>query len=255
MKKSFTSILVIISILIFTGCQRTKPELYSSEEYNFEYPVNYIISTNNDNVLVVQGETGRVEIFDTNDFEGERIHGYSSSGLEEFEYEFVPKLKLSKENYSIWLFYMEEDLETKKEIERIYNSFTINNFYDPYEYCIEKFYIYEDITLENSNYYSNLIEVDATSITEEKIIGKYEDLDFKVQSEKETILNLLNSKYVSTFWHLESELCMIEETNGQKLYRTVFDVSHEYCTNECLVDEYSFSIVIDKKDGVITISP
>ena len=52
MKKSFTSILVIISILIFTGCQRTKPELYSSEEYNFEYPVNYIISTNNDNVLL-----------------------------------------------------------------------------------------------------------------------------------------------------------------------------------------------------------
>ena len=255
MKKSFTSILVIISILVFTGCQSTKPELYSSEEYNFEYLENYSISITDDNVLIVQNETGRSEIFNTDDFEGGRIHGYSSSGLEEFEYELVPKLKLNKENYSIWLFYMEEDLETKKELERIYNSFTINNFYDPYEYCIEKFYIYEDETLENSNYYSGLIEVDATNITEEQIIGTYKDLDFEIQSEREAVVNLLNFKYVSTFWHLESELCMVEENTSQKSYKTRFDVVHEYCTNECLTDEYSFSLSIDKKDGTIIIKP
>ena len=41
-------------------------------------------------------------------------------------------------------------------------------------------------------------------ITEEQIIGTYKDLDFKIQSEREAVVNLLNSKYVSTFWHLES---------------------------------------------------
>jgi len=39
-----------------------------------------------------------MEIFDPEDFDGERIHGFSSSGLEEHEYKLVPKEKLKKEN-------------------------------------------------------------------------------------------------------------------------------------------------------------
>lgn len=245
---------LIISILIFTGCQNTKLETYSSDQYSFNYQNTYSI-LEDENVLTIEGGKGRVEIFNANDFDGERIHGYSSSGLEEFEYEFVPKEKLTKEPFTIWLFYMEGDEETKETIQKIYESFTVNNSYESYESCIEKFYISKDKTLENSNYYSNLIEVDATKIKVEEIIATYKDLDFEVNSEQEVVFNLLKSKYISTYWDLESELCLVEETSSQKIYKTIFDASLEYCTNECLTKEYSFSITIDKQNGVITISP
>ena len=116
---------LIISILIFTGCQNANLETYSSDQYNFNYPNTYSISED-DNVLIIQGEKGRFEIFNVDDFDGERIHGYSSSGLEEFEYKFVPKEKLNKEPFTIWLFYMEDDKKTKGEVEEIYESIEIN---------------------------------------------------------------------------------------------------------------------------------
>ena len=116
---------LIISILIFTGCQNANLETYSSDQYSFNYQNTYSI-LEDENVLTIQGKQGRVEIFNANDFDGERIHGYSSSGLEEFEYEFVPKEKLNKEPFTIWLFYMEDDEETKGEVEEIYESIEIN---------------------------------------------------------------------------------------------------------------------------------
>lgn len=115
---------LIISILIFTGCQNTNLETYSSDQYSFQYQDTYSI-LEDEKVLTIEGEKGRVEIFNTNDFDGERIHGYSSSGLEEFEYEFVPKEKLPKEPFTIWLFYMEGDEETKKAVQEIYESIEI----------------------------------------------------------------------------------------------------------------------------------
>ena len=116
---------LIISILIFTGCQNANLGTYSSDQYNFNYPNTYSISED-DNVLIIQGEKGRFEIFNVDDFDGERIHGYSSSGLEEFEYKFVPKEKLNKEPFTIWLFYMEDDEETKEKLQKIYESIEIN---------------------------------------------------------------------------------------------------------------------------------
>jgi len=242
---------LIISILIFTGCQNTNLKTYSSDQYSFNYQNTYSI-LEDENVLTIEGEKGRVEIFNADDFDGERIHGYSSSGLEEFEYEFVPKEKLTKEPFTIWLFYMEGDEETKKTAQEIHESFTVNN---SYESCIEKFYISEDKILENSNYYTDLIEVDATKIKGEEIIATYKDLDFEVNSEQEVVFNLLKSKYISTYWDLKSELCLVKETSSQKIYKTIFDASLEYCTNECLTKEYSFSLSIDKMDGTIIIKP
>ncbi len=115
---------LIISILILTGCQNINLETYSSDQYSFQYQDTYSI-LEDENVLTIQGEQGRAEIFNPNDFDGERIHGYSSSGLEEFEYKFVPKEKLTKEPFTIWLFYMEGDEETKKAVQKIYESIEI----------------------------------------------------------------------------------------------------------------------------------
>ena len=124
MKTFLTTIFLII--LIFTGCQNTNLETYSSNQYSFNYQNSYSI-LEEENVLTIQGEKGRIEIFNADDFDGERIHGYSSSGLEEFEYKFVAKEKLTKESYSIWLFYMQDDEETAKELKNIYKSITKNS--------------------------------------------------------------------------------------------------------------------------------
>ncbi len=70
---------------------------------------------NSDSVMKIEVEGGRAEIFKSDDSQ-ERIHGFSSSGQEEFEYLLVPKDKFSKGDYEIWLFYMEGDDKTKDEL-------------------------------------------------------------------------------------------------------------------------------------------
>ena len=65
-----------------------------------------------------------LEIFKKSDFE-DRIHGYSSSGLEEFEHKLVPKQKKIVGDYELWLFYHEEDEGTKKDVLAIADSFEL----------------------------------------------------------------------------------------------------------------------------------
>ncbi len=127
LKKSKTLAITIITFLLI-GCQSANLQTYSSDELTLEHPSLYSIIEPTDSlpVLTIQGETGRVEIFKTSDFDGERIHGYSSSGLEEFEAELVPKQKLAIDNFTIWLFYTQGDNQTAAEIHNIYESLTIN---------------------------------------------------------------------------------------------------------------------------------
>ena len=115
--------------------------------------------------------------------------------------------------------------------------------------------IYEDIPLSYPENFKNLNITDAINLVDEEIIGYYLDLNFKDQNEKEIIRELLNSKYISTFWHLDSILCLTKEITNNNEYIEYFDAKHEYCTNECITDEYSFSIKLDKETGSIVIKP
>lgn len=130
-KALYGNILLLIFIFSFAGCRSANVPTYSSEQYAFEYPNTYFVEESGEEqgVLIVNGEKGRVEIFKTADLAdstgGERIHGYSGSGLDEFEWKLVPKEKLKSGSYEIWLFYEENDEQTKKEVQAVYNSLKI----------------------------------------------------------------------------------------------------------------------------------
>ena len=123
--------LLLAAILLLIGCASANSQTYSSDKYTFEYPKTYSIEEPTESlpVLVVRGEKGRVEIFKNADFNdpvskalGERSHEYSSSGIEEFEYQYVPKEKLKVNDYDIWIFYLEGDEQTKNELKNIVKS-------------------------------------------------------------------------------------------------------------------------------------
>lgn len=117
--------LIILSALILLGCQQT----YTLENFTVEYPENYSIveSTSQEEPTIIEGENGKIEIYDTNNFDTEIIHGYSSSGLEEYEAILVPKEKITKENYEIWLYYIADDDQTKTELQNIADSIIIKH--------------------------------------------------------------------------------------------------------------------------------
>lgn len=128
-KKWTIAILLIVLIAIPLSNLLITHETYSSDEFTIKYPEDYSVSesTNKDRLIVIEGDDkkGRIEIYNINNFETERIHGYSSSGLEEFESKLVPKEKITKENYEIWLFYSENDEETKSELQDISDTLKI----------------------------------------------------------------------------------------------------------------------------------
>ncbi len=107
----------------------------------------------------------------------------------------------------------------------------------------------------NSDYFSDIITVDATNLEDTMVIGRYKQFAFDKQSPWEIIELLLKSHSVTTYWHLRSEICLVEEKDTADIYTADFYASHDYCTNECITENYEFSMEIDKNDGTITISP
>lgn len=123
MNSIFTSRVAVLSFAFAMACQAADLKTYSSADYSFQYPTSYSIKepTLQSKVLIVRGDEGRIEIFKTSDF-GTRIHGFSSSGQEEYEAKLVPKEKIKNGNYEIWLFYTITDEKTKKEVQKIAQS-------------------------------------------------------------------------------------------------------------------------------------
>jgi len=121
MNKILKLLFIFISITIFAGCQSTNLQTYSSNQYTFQYPNTYLIEepTQSFPALIVRGSKGRIEIFKNT---GERSHNYSSSGLEEYETDYVPKEKSKIGGYDVWLFYQKDDEQTKDEIRNIFTS-------------------------------------------------------------------------------------------------------------------------------------
>jgi len=70
-------------------------------------------------VLVLKEGESRLEVFKTADFAPERMHGYSSSGLDEFEWKLVPKQKIEEGEYTYWLFYKKGDTKVKEALEAL----------------------------------------------------------------------------------------------------------------------------------------
>lgn len=113
----------VSSIMLLVGCQSEKLEIYSSDEYSLEYPSSYSVEEANESfkALTVRGEKGRVEIFKMNDF-GDRPSGFTGEETQEDIDDYVPKEQLKVADYDVWLFYSENDAQTKSEVQDIAES-------------------------------------------------------------------------------------------------------------------------------------
>jgi hypothetical protein len=109
--------------------------------------------------------------------------------------------------------------------------------------------------LINSDYFSDIMKVDATQLKNPFTIGKLKKTDMSNQSFREIIELLLKSHIISSYWHLYSDICLISETSSEAKYIAKFNVTHEFCTNKCLTGKYPFSIEINKQNGDVTILP
>ena len=108
----------------------------------------------------------------------------------------------------------------------------------------------------NSRYFSTLAKVDATRLPAGTVqsVGKYLDTSFQMLSPRQIVRFLLEAQIITTYWHLESELCLTSETSGTDAYVSKFTGVHRYCTNQCQTDALAFTVRIDRHTGEISVA-
>jgi hypothetical protein len=100
-----------------------------------------------------------------------------------------------------------------------------------------------------------LARVDATRIeaVQRREIGKLLCGFGKDFSCRDIVFFLLESQIITTYWHIESVICLVSENDSQDVYKASFRGSHIYFTNARNEDKLDFSITIDRKTGTISL--
>jgi hypothetical protein len=108
----------------------------------------------------------------------------------------------------------------------------------------------------NSKYFSDLEKADATRIPAgvTKTVGRFLDTSFISVSPPRLVRFLLDAQIITTYWHLESELCLIGEKDEKDGYSAVFIGVHRYCTNRCETQRLNFTVRIDRDTGKISVA-
>jgi hypothetical protein len=112
------------------------------------------------------------------------------------------------------------------------------------------------IIVISSRYFSDLEKADATRIQAGTVkkIGRFLDTSFISFSPRRLVRFLLDAQIITTYWHLESELCLIGEKEEKDGYTAFFTGVHRYCTNRCEADPLNFAVRIDRKTGEISVA-
>jgi hypothetical protein len=107
----------------------------------------------------------------------------------------------------------------------------------------------------SSRCFSPLARVDATRIEagQRREIGKLLCGSGKDLSYQDIVFFLLESQIITTYWHIESVICLVSQNDSQDAYKASFRGSHIYFTNSRNEDKLDFSISIEKKTGTISL--
>jgi hypothetical protein len=104
----------------------------------------------------------------------------------------------------------------------------------------------------NEKYFSDLAKADATRIQsgqQQQQIGKYLDKSFAYMTPRKLAYFLLDAQVITTYWHIEAELCLEDEVENEREYRAHFTGRHIYYTNRRNEEKLDFVIRIDKATG------
>lgn len=100
--------------------------------------------------------------------------------------------------------------------------------------------------------FSDLRRGDATRDTGGKLlIGQFKDLSFSVMKPDELAEFLIESQIVNTYWHVESQLCLMSEEDLPESYTAGYRGRHIYFTNSENEEPLDFKITIEKATGNI----
>lgn len=103
--------------------------------------------------------------------------------------------------------------------------------------------------------FSPLARVDATRIEpgQRREVGKLLCAPGRDFSLRDLVLFLLESQIITTYWHIESALCLVSEDDSPGIYKASFRGTHTYFTNTRNEDKLDFSITINRKTGAIVL--
>lgn len=107
----------------------------------------------------------------------------------------------------------------------------------------------------NEKYFSDLKKADATNIErgQYQTIGRYLDKSFASMTPRKLASFLLDAQIITTYWHVEAELCRGEEIENELEYKARFTGRHIYYTSKREEQKLDFVIRIDRKTGELTL--
>lgn len=107
----------------------------------------------------------------------------------------------------------------------------------------------------NEKYFSALKKADATNIGagQKQRIGVYLDRSFAFMTPRRLVDFLLDAQIITTYWHVEAQLCRGEEVENDGEYRARFTGRHVYYTNRREEQKLDFIVRIDRTTGEMTL--
>jgi len=107
----------------------------------------------------------------------------------------------------------------------------------------------------SGQYFSPLARLDATRIDpgQSKKLGRLLNVSTSPLALREMVLFLLESQIITTYWHVESVICLASEDDSADVYKASFRGIHKYYTNSYNEEKLDFVITIHKKTGDITL--
>ncbi len=107
----------------------------------------------------------------------------------------------------------------------------------------------------DSRYFSDLTIGDATRGGQPITLGTASRKTLAAWEPRQIVSFLLAAELIQSYWHLESNLCLTEESTEGDLYTATIDGVHSYCTNECIDQPFRFSVNINITSGEMTLDP
>ncbi len=103
----------------------------------------------------------------------------------------------------------------------------------------------------SSHYFSTLSRGDATRIEpgQKKEIGTFLGASSGKPPFRDVVLFLLESQVITTYWHVESILCLVSEDDSTDRYKAHFTGKHIYYTNRYNEEKLDFFLIIEKSSG------
>ncbi|HYG51256.1 MAG TPA: hypothetical protein VD905_10155 [Flavobacteriales bacterium] len=107
----------------------------------------------------------------------------------------------------------------------------------------------------NKTYFTDLAAVDVTRIGEQHTLGGIKPALLEKMTYREVLSFLIKAEIIQTYQHLYADVYLVKEEQYGDNYEAKFNAVHHYCTNECIDEPYKFTVVINKKTGVIAMRP